>query len=145
MGTAEVLSKVKSEVPGTIVFIFQPAEEGAPEGEVGGAKEMVKEGVLDHPKVEVIFGLHIKTEIETGTIEYRQGGFMAAVNTLKIIVKGKSAHGAYPWLSIDPIVVSAQIINSLQTIVSRNIDITQNPAVVTIGAINGGVRGKYHS
>jgi amidohydrolase len=140
MGTAEVLSKVKSELPGTIVFIFQPAEEGPPEGEEGGAKEMVKQGVLDNPKADVVFGLHIKAEVPTGTIEYRPGGFMAAVNTLKIIVTGKQAHGANPWLGIDPIVTSAEIINNLQTIVSRNVRITRNPAVVTIGSIHGGVR-----
>jgi amidohydrolase len=140
LGTAEVLSKTKSEVPGTVVFIFQPAEEGPPEGEVGGAKQMVIEGVLDAPKVEAIFGLHIQADIPTGTIKYRPGGTMAAVNTLKIIITGQQAHGAYPWLSVDPIITSAQIINNLQTIVSRNVNITKNPAVVTIGAINGGVR-----
>ncbi|CAN5420846.1 M20 family metallopeptidase [soil metagenome] len=140
MGTAEVLAKFKNDLPGTIVFIFQPAEEGAPDGEAAGAQQMVKEGVLNNPKVEVIFGLHIKSDIETGTIGYRAGGTMAATNGIKIIVKGKQAHGAYPWLSVDPIVTAAQIVNNLQTIVSRNIDITENPAVVTIGTINGGIR-----
>ena len=140
MATAEVLTAVKDQVPGTVVFIFQPAEEGPPEGEEGGAKEMVKEGVLNNPKVEAIFGLHIQADIPTGTIKYKPGGAMAAVNTLKIIISGRQAHGAYPWLSVDPIVTSAQIINSLQTIVSRNVDITKNPAVVSIGAIKGGVR-----
>jgi amidohydrolase len=134
------LSKIKSEVPGTIVFIFQPAEEGPPEGELGGAQEMVKQGVLDNPKADVVFGLHIKAEVPTGTIEYRPGGFMAAVNTLKIIITGKQAHGANPWLGIDPIVTSAEMINNLQTIVSRNVRITRNPAVVTVGSIHGGVR-----
>jgi amidohydrolase len=140
MGTAEVLTKLKKDLPGTVVFIFQPAEEGAPGGETGGAEQMVKEGVLDNPKVEVIFGLHIKSEIETGTIEYRPRGTMAAVNGVKITVKGKPSHGAYPWLSVDPIVTAASIITNLQTVVSRNIDITENPAVLTIGAIHGGVR-----
>jgi len=140
MGVAEILSSMKNELHGTVKFIFQPAEEGLPAGEVGGAEEMVKEGVLENPKVEVIFGLHINSQTEAGKITYRPGGTMAAVNDMQIIVKGRSAHGAYPWSSIDPIVVSAQIINSLQTIVSRNINVTENPAVVSIGAIHGGNR-----
>src|ERR1700744_6296450 len=140
MGVAEVLSSMKNDLPGTVKFIFQPAEEGFPAGEKGGAEEMVKEGVLENPKVEVVFGLHIQSYQPVGTITYRPGGDMAAVNPMKIVVHGKSAHGAYPWSSVDPIVVSAQIINSLQTIVSRNLHITQNGAVVTIGAINGGNR-----
>jgi amidohydrolase len=101
---------------------------------------MVKQGVLENPKVDVIFGLHINSQTEVGKIGYRPGGTMAGVDDMQIIVKGRSAHGAYPWSSVDPIVVSAEIINSLQTIVSRNINITENPAVVTIGAINGGNR-----
>jgi amidohydrolase len=140
MGVAEVLSSMKSELHGTVKFIFQPAEEGLPAGETGGAEEMVKEGVMENPKVDVVFGLHIQSYQPAGTITYRPGGDMAAVNSMQIIVKGRSAHGAYPWSSIDPIVVSAQIINNLQTIVSRNLHITQNGAVVTIGAINGGNR-----
>jgi len=140
MGVAEVLSSMKADLHGTVKFIFQPAEEGLPAGEKGGAEEMVAEGVLENPKVDVIFGLHIQSYQPVGTITYRPGGDMAAVNPMKIIVHGKSAHGAYPWSSVDPIVVSAQIINSLQTIVSRNLHITQNGAVVTIGAINGGNR-----
>ncbi len=140
MTVAEILSSVKPELKGTVKFIFQPAEEGAPHGEEGGAELMIKEGVLDNPKVDVIFGLHINSQIEVGKITYRPGGTMAGVNDLRITVKGRSAHGAAPWLSIDPIVVSAEIINSLQTIVSRNVNITENPAVVTIGAINGGNR-----
>ncbi len=140
MGVAEVLSTMKKDLSGTVVFIFQPAEEGVPAGEKGGAEEMVKEGVLDNPKVDVIFGLHINSQTEVGTIVYRPGGTMAAVNDMQIVVKGRSAHGAYPWSSVDPIVVSAQIINALQTIVSRNLDVTQNPGVVTIGAIKGGNR-----
>ena len=140
MGVAEILSSLKAELKGTIKFIFQPAEEGVPRGEEGGAELMVKEGVLLDPAVDVIFGLHIKSDIEVGKIGYRPGGIYAAVNDLKIIVKGRAAHGAYPWYSIDPIVVSAQIINNLQTIVSRNLNITENAGVVTIGAINGGLR-----
>ncbi len=141
LGVATVLSGMKSELQGTVKFIFQPAEEGVMAGEEGGAELMIKEGVLENPKVDVIFGLHINSQTEVGTIKYKPGGICAGVNDLKIIVKGKSAHGAAPWSAIDPIVVSAQIINSLQSIVSRNLNITQNAGVVTIGAINGGNRG----
>ena len=140
MGVAEVLSSMKKDLKGTVKFIFQPAEEGVPKGEEGGAELMVKQGVLDNPKVDVIFGLHINAQTEVGKITYRPGGTMAAVNDMRILVKGRQAHGAYPWSSVDPIVVSAQIVNSLQTIVSRNLDITENPAVVTVGSIHGGVR-----
>ncbi|RZK82328.1 MAG: amidohydrolase [Pedobacter sp.] len=140
MGVAEVLSSIKKDLPGTIKFIFQPAEEGAPVGEEGGAELMVKEGVLENPKVDAIFGLHINSQTPVGDITYRPGGTMAAVNDLKITVTGRQAHGAYPWSSIDPIVISSQIVTNLQTIVSRNLNVTENPGVVTIGAINGGVR-----
>jgi amidohydrolase len=140
MGVAEVLASMKSELPGTIKFIFQPAEEGAPVGEEGGAELMVKEGVLDNPKVEAIFGLHIDSQLEVGSISYRPGATMAAVDFFSIDVKGKQTHGAYPWSGVDPIVTSSQIVTALQTIVSRNLNITQAPAVVTIGAINGGIR-----
>ncbi|TSD64845.1 amidohydrolase [Inquilinus sp. KBS0705] len=140
MGVAEVLSSMKNDLHGTVKFIFQPAEEGVEPGEKGGAEEMVKQGVLENPKVDVIFGLHINSQTEVGKITYRPGGTMAAVNDMQIIVKGRSAHGAYPWSSIDPIVTAAEIINNLQTIVSRNINVTENPAVVTIGAIKGGNR-----
>ena len=140
MAVAEILTGLKKDLKGTVKFIFQPAEEGAPKGEEGGAEMMVKEGVLSNPTVDVIFGLHINSQTEVGKICYRQGGFYASVNDLKIIVKGRSAHGAYPWSSIDPIVTSAQIINNLQTIVSRNLNVTENAGVVTIGAINGGNR-----
>jgi amidohydrolase len=140
MGVAEVLSSMKKDIPGTVKFIFQPAEEGAPVGEEGGAELMVKEGVLENPKVEAIFGLHINSQTPVGDITYRPGGVMAAVNDLKITVRGRQAHGAYPWSSVDPVVISAQIVNNLQTIVSRNLNLTENPGVVTIGAINGGVR-----
>jgi amidohydrolase len=140
MGVAEILSSIKKDLKGTVKFIFQPAEEGAPFGEEGGAELMIKEGVMENPKVDVVFGLHINSQIEVGKITYHPGGTLAGVNDLKIIVKGKSGHGAYPWSSIDPIVVSAQIINNLQTIVSRNLNITENAGVVTIGSIHGGNR-----
>lgn len=140
MGVAEVLAGMQKDLKGTVKFIFQPAEEGVPKGEAGGAEQMIKEGVMENPKVDVIFGLHINAQTEVGEITYRPGGTMAAVNDMKITIKGKSAHGAYPWLSVDPIVVAAQVINSLQTIVSRNLDVTANAGVVTIGSIHGGNR-----
>lgn len=140
MGVAEILSSMKKDLKGTVKFIFQPAEEGAPAGEEGGAELMVKEGVMENPKVDVVFGLHINSQTEVGKITYRPGGTMAGVNDMKIVVKGRSAHGAYPWSSVDPIVVSAEIINNLQTIVSRNLNITENAGVVTIGSIHGGNR-----
>ncbi|MBS1597033.1 MAG: amidohydrolase [Bacteroidetes bacterium] len=140
MSVAEVLTSVKKDLKGTVKFIFQPAEEGAPVGEEGGAELMIKEGVLENPKVDVIFGLHINSQTEVGKITYRPGGIMAGVNDMKIIIKGKSAHGAYPWSSVDPIVVAAQVINNLQTVISRNLNITENPGVVTIGSIHGGNR-----
>tara|TARA_B110000259_G_scaffold35044_1_gene39148 strand:- start:61 stop:1362 length:1302 start_codon:yes stop_codon:yes gene_type:complete len=140
MGVAEILSGMQKELKGTVKFIFQPAEEGAPKGEEGGAELMVKEGALNNPKVDVIFGLHINAQVEVGKITYRPGGMFAGVGDMKITVKGKSSHGAEPWSSLDPIVVSAQIINNLQTIVSRNVNVTKNAAVVTIGAIHGGNR-----
>ncbi|TDO21546.1 amidohydrolase [Pedobacter duraquae] len=140
MGVAEVLAGMKSEIPGTVKFIFQPAEEGAPVGEEGGAELMVKEGVLKNPAVDVIFGLHINSQTPVGKVTYRPGGTMAGVNDMKITVTGRQAHGAYPWSSVDPIVASAAIINSLQTIVSRNLNVTENPGVVTIGSLHGGVR-----
>ena len=140
MATAEVLASMKQDLKGTVKFIFQPAEEGPPFGEEGGAALMIKEGVLENPKVDVIFGLHINAQTEVGKIAYKPGGTMAAVSDMRIIVKGRQAHGAYPWSSIDPIVVSAQIINALQTIVSRNLDVTENAGVVTIGSIHAGNR-----
>lgn len=140
MAVAEILSSMKNELHGTVKFIFQPAEEGLPPGEKGGAEEMVKEGVMENPKVDVIFGLHIFSFMPVGTIRYHSGAAMAGVNGMKIVVTGKSTHGAQPWNGIDPIVISSQIINSLQTIVSRNVNLGQNPAIVTVGAINGGNR-----
>ena len=140
MGVAEVLAGMKKDLAGTVKFIFQPAEEGVPVGQEGGAELMVKEGVLENPKVDVIFGLHINSQTPVGDLNYRPGGTMASVNDMKITITGQQAHGAYPWSSIDPIVVAAQIVNNLQTIVSRNLNVTQNPGVVTIGSIHGGVR-----
>ncbi len=141
MGVAEVLAGMRKELKGTVKFIFQPAEEGAAQGEEAGAELMIKEGVMDNPKVDVVFGLHINSQTEVGKIKYKPGGILASVDDMKIIVKGRSAHGAYPWSAIDPIVASAQIINNLQAIISRNLNITENAGIVTIGAINGGNRG----
>lgn len=141
LGAAEVLTEMKDELKGTVKFIFQPAEEGAPAGEEGGASLMVKEGVLTKgPAPEVIFGLHINSQTPVGTLKYKPGGTMAAADILRIKVNGSQTHGAYPWNGIDPIVVSAQIINGLQTIVSRQVELTKEAAVVTIGQIHGGVR-----
>jgi len=140
MGAAEILVNMKSELRGKVKFIFQPAEEGAPRGEKGGAELMVEEGVLNNPKVDVIFGLHISADTDVGKIRYKEGGTMAAVDPFKIVIKGKQAHGAYPWLSVDPITTAAQIIMSLQTIVSREVKLIDEAAVVTIGSIHGGNR-----
>lgn len=140
MGTAEVLANYRENLHGTVKFIFQPAEEGPPEGEEGGAELMVKEGVLQNPDVDVIFGIHINSKIEVGHIGYTPGGAMASVDDFRILVKGVQTHGAYPWNGADPIVASAQIVSALQTIVSRRVTLTENPAVVTIGMIRGGVR-----
>ena len=140
MSVAEILSEMKNEIRGTIKFIFQPAEEGPPEGEEGGAPLMVNEGVMDNPKVDVIFGLHIESNIEVGHIEYKPGAFMASSDWFTIKVKGKGSHGSQPWLGIDPIQISAQIIEGLQTIVSRQSDLTKAPVVITVGKIEGGVR-----
>jgi len=145
MGVAEILAGMKKELKGTVKFIFQPAEEGAPKGEEGGAELMVKEGVLENPKVDVIFGLHVNAQLEVGKITYRPGGMFAGVGDMKITVKGKPSHGAEPWSSIDPVVVGAQIVINLQTIVSRNVNITENAAVVTIGAFHGGNRSNIIS
>ena len=141
MGAAEILAGMRNELKGTVKFIFPPAEEGAPTGEEGGASLMVKEGVLENPKVDVVFGLHINSLTEVGKLKYRPEGTMASSDGLRIKVKGKQVHGAYPWDGIDPISVSAQIINGLQTIVSRQTELIQDAAVVTIGSIHGGVRG----
>ena len=141
LGVAEVLTKMKNDLRGTIVFLFQPAEEGAPGDEEGGAQLMVKEGVLDNPKVDVAFGLHINSQTPVGVIRYRPEGEMASADNLYIKVTGRQSHGSAPWSGIDPIVASAHIITALQTITSRSIEVTKAPAVVTIGKITGGVRG----
>lgn len=140
MAVAEILSKNKKDLRGTVKFIFQPAEEGPPVGEEGGAALMVKEGVLENPKVDVIFGLHVQSIRKLGQIGYKPAGMMAASDWFSIKVHGRQSHGAAPWKGVDPIVVSAQIINALQTIVSRQIDLTKEPAIISIGKINGGVR-----
>jgi amidohydrolase len=140
LGTAEVLSKMRSKLRGTVVFIFQPAEEGAPVGEEGGAALMVKEGVMDNPKIDAIFGIHINAQTEIGKIRYKSGSFMAAADWFTIKVKGKQTHGSQPWLGVDPIAVGTQIINGLQMIVSRQSELTKAPVVITVGKINGGVR-----
>ena len=140
MGAAEVLTKMKKDIKGTVVFIFQPAEEGAPKGEEGGAALMVKEGVLENPKVDVIFGLHINSKTEVGKITYKPGGTMAAADRFEIKVKGKQTHGSTPWAGVDPIVVSSQIVTGLQTIISRQTELTKEGAVISVGLIRGGVR-----
>ncbi|HEY6504397.1 MAG TPA: amidohydrolase [Chitinophagaceae bacterium] len=140
MSVAEILSGMKSELKGTVKFIFQPSEEGPPEGEEGGAELMVKEGVMDNPKVDVIFGLHIESNIEVGQVQYKPGAFMAASDWFHIVVKGKGSHGSQPWLGVDPIAISAQIIEGLQTIVSRQSELTKAPVVITVGKIHSGVR-----
>src|SRR5574343_586159 len=140
LGAAEVLSKIKNEISGTVVFLFQPAEEGPPGDEEGGAALMIKEGAMDNPKVDAAFGIHINSKYDLGKIYYKPGATMASSDWFTIKVKGKQSHGAYPWNSIDPIVVSAEIVQALQTIVSRNIDITQAPEVVSVGRIQAGVR-----
>lgn len=140
MGTAEVLASMKKDIPGTVKFIFQPAEEGPPGTEEGGAPLMVKEGAMDNPKVDAIFGLHIASGLEVGKIKYKSGSFMASSDWFTIKVKGKGAHGSAPWNGIDPIMVSSQIISGLQTIVSRSEDLTKAPVVITVGKFNAGVR-----
>jgi len=140
MSVAEVLSGLRDQLHGTVKFIFQPAEEGPPTGEEGGAALMIKEGVLDNPKVEVVFGLHINSATEVGKIKYRSEGAMAASDWFTINVKGKGSHGSQPWAGVDPIVVSAQIIDGLQTIISRQTELTKDAAVISVCTIKGGVR-----
>ena len=140
MSAAEIFVGMKDKLKGTIVFVFQPAEEGPPKGEEGGAPLMVKEGVLDNPKIDVMFGLHINAQTPVGQIKYREEGMMAASDWFYITIKGKQSHGAQPWLSVDPVVIGTQIVNALQTIVSRQTDLTKNPAVISTTIFNGGVR-----
>jgi amidohydrolase len=140
MATAEVLSKHKDKIKGRIKFIFQPAEEGPPPGEEGGAKLMIKEGVLENPKVDAIFGLRINSQTPVGTIKYKTGGIMASVERFVINVRGKQTHGSQPWSGVDPILISAKIIDGLQTIISREAELTNEAAVITVGKITSGTR-----
>ena len=140
MGVAEVLSRNKDKIKGTVKFIFQPAEEGPPPGEEGGALLMVKEGVLKNPDVDAIFGLHINSQTPVGVIRYKSGGTMAAAQSFTIDVKGKQSHGSQPWSGVDPILISAKIIDGLQTIISREANLTNEAAVITVGKIKSGVR-----
>ncbi|MCH9661399.1 MAG: amidohydrolase, partial [Bacteroidetes bacterium] len=140
MGVAEVLSKHKDKLKGSVKFIFQPAEEGPPPGEEGGAKLMIKDGVLENPKVDAIFGLHINSGTPVGTIKYKSGGTMAAVERFVVNVQGKQTHGSAPWSGVDPILISAKIIDGFQTIISREAPIVEEAAVITVGKITSGVR-----
>ena len=140
MATAKVLSSLQKDLPGTVVFLFQPAEEGSPNNEEGGAPLMIKEGALDNPKVEAVFGIHISSQTPVGTIKYKSGAFMASSDWFTIKVNGKGSHGSQPWGGVDPIAASAQIIEGLQHIVSRQMDLTKAPLVITVGTINSGVR-----
>jgi amidohydrolase len=140
MGAAEVLASMKKEVPGTVKFFFQPAEEGPPGDEAGGAPLMIKEGAMDNPKVDAVFGMHIEADVPIGTFEYKSGAFMASSDWFTINIKGKQSHGSEPWKGIDPIVVGTEIINALQTIVSRQSQLTKAPVVITVGKFHSGVR-----
>jgi amidohydrolase len=140
MGAAEVLTGMRERIPGTIVFIFQPAEEGPPAGETGGAPLMITEGALSDPAPAAIFGLHVFSSYHTGFVATRPGGIMASSDQFEVVVRGRQTHGALPWGGIDPILISSQIVTGLQSIVSRQVDLTTTPAVVTIGTIHGGVR-----
>jgi amidohydrolase len=140
MGVAELLAGLRAEIQGTVRFIFQPAEETPPIGEDGGAKMMVEQGCLENPKVEAIFGLHITSIIAAGKVGYRPGPFMASADDFRVFIRGTQTHAAMPWRGIDPIVVGSQIVLGLQTVVSRHMNITKEPSVVTVGVFQGGVR-----
>lgn len=140
MGAADILAGMKEALSGTVVFIFQPAEEGAPPGEEGGADLMIKEGVLEDPKVDAIFGLHINSMTEVGKIRYKPGGTLAAADRFVIKVKGKQTHGSTPWSGVDPVTVASQIVQGLQNIISRQTELTKEAAVISVGKIQGGVR-----
>jgi amidohydrolase len=140
MSAAEILSGMKNQLKGTVVFVFQPAEEGPPAGEEGGAALMIKEGVLDNPKVDVMFGLHINAQTNVGKIGYREAGIMAESDWFTIKIKGRQTHGAAPWFGVDPVIIGAQIVNGLQTIVSRQMELTKNPVVISTTMFNAGVR-----
>jgi len=139
MGVAELLA-ANTDFAGTVKFIFQPAEEGAPEGEEGGADLMIAEGVLENPKVDAIFGLHINSGTHVGKVRYRPQGIMASSQRFVINVKGKQAHGSQPWMSVDPILISAKIVDGLQSIISRNAELTKEAAVISVGSIHSGIR-----
>ncbi|HEX5581084.1 MAG TPA: amidohydrolase [Gemmatimonadaceae bacterium] len=140
MGAAEVLAGMKDQLAGTVVFLFQPAEEGVPRGETGGAGLMIEQGALTNPKVDAVFGLHVFSTMPTGTIGYRPAGIMAGSDNLRIVVRGRQTHGALPWEGVDPIVAAAQVVMGLQTVISRQADLTVAPAIVTVGVIQGGTR-----
>jgi amidohydrolase len=140
LGTASILNALKAELPGSVMLIFQPAEEGAPAGEQGGAELMLKEGLWAERKPEAVFGLHVGINQPGGKIAVRPGPMLAAVDSFTLTVKGKQTHGARPWNGVDPIVVAAQIILGLQTIESRQVDVTQAPSIISVGRINGGIR-----
>jgi len=140
LGAAQALAAMRKDLPGTVLFIFQPAEEGAPDDETGGASVMLDEGIFDLAKPEVVFGLHVWSALPAGTIGYRSGPFMAASDRYRILVKGRQTHGSRPWGGVDPIVAASQIVMGLQTVVSRQLDITSYPAVLSVGAIKGGIR-----
>ena len=140
MSAAQILSTMKKDISGTVLFVFQPSEEGAPAGEEGGAKLMLSDGVFTNPKVDMAFGIHINSMIEEGKVAVKAQGSWAAADNFKIVVKGKQTHGTRPWSGVDPIVVSAQIVTGLQTIVSRQMDLTREPVVITVGKIAGGIR-----
>ena len=140
MGAAEVLAARRAELPGTILFVFQPAEEGAPEGEEGGAPLMLKQGVFGTLRPEAIFGLHLWSSLNAGQIGYRTGSIMAAADGFRLVVNGRQTHGSRPWGGVDPILAAAQVVTAMQAVVSRQTDITRWPAVVSVGAIKGGIR-----
>ena len=140
MGVASVLAGLREHMRGSVKFLFQPAEEGAPDGEEGGAKMMITEGAMEKPVPQAVFGLHVTSRLPVGVIGYRPGPTMASADRLQITVHGRQTHGAMPWFGVDPIVTAAQVVLGLQTVVSRTLDLTREPAVVTIGMIRGGLR-----
>ncbi|MBC7897081.1 MAG: amidohydrolase [Cytophagaceae bacterium] len=139
LGVAEVFAGMKADLPGTVKFIFQPAEEGAPVGERGGASVMIEQGVLENPKVDALFGLHV-FPFETGKVVYRSGSLMASADTWRMVIRGKQTHGALPWNGVDPIMIASQMITNMQSIISRQTDLTLTPAILTVGYIRGGIR-----
>lgn len=140
MGVAEALASMKADLPGEILFVFQPAEEGPPDGEEGGAEEMLKQGIFERFKPEAVFGLHVFSTLNAGQVGYRSGPMMAASDRFNIVIKGRQTHGSRPWGGVDPIVAAADVVGTAQTIVSRRLNISQQPAVVSFGAIHGGIR-----